>query len=259
VIGRWWRSLRQGRDARALRRRAIAEPLWRHCITALPFVASRPADELQRLRRLASLFLDSKEFSGAQGFEVSDEIALAVAVQACLPILELGLAQYDGFVGIVMHGDAVVARREVTDEHGVVHAYDEELAGEAMEGGPLMLSWADVLPQAEASPTPYNVVIHEFAHVLDMRDGQADGVPLLVSAAARRAWLDVLMPEYDRLRERVVCGHDTLLDPYAAEAPDEFFAVASEAFFVAPVALNDEHPALFALLASYYRQDPSRY
>ena len=259
MIGPWWRSLRQRRDARALRRRAIAEPLWQHCIAALPFVASRPADELQRLRRLASLFLDSKEFSGAQGFEVSDEIALAVAVQACLPILELGLAQYDGFVGIVMHGDAVVARREVTDEHGVVHAYDEELAGEAMEGGPLMLSWADVLPQAEASPTPYNVVIHEFAHVLDMRDGQADGVPVLTSAAARRAWLDVLMPEYDRLRERVVCGHDTVLDPYAAEAPDEFFAVASEAFFVAPAALKDEHPALFAMLASYYRQDPSRY
>jgi Mlc titration factor MtfA (ptsG expression regulator) len=162
-----------------------------------------------------------------------------------------------------MHADVVVARREVTDEHGIVHHYDEELAGEAMDGGPLMLSWADVLPtsdsDADGDAQAYNVVIHEFAHVLDMRDGSADGVPLLSDAAARRAWLDILMPAYDAFCERVVCGHDTLLDPYAAEAPDEFFAVASEAFFVAPRALKDEQPALYRLLGSYYRQDPAAY
>jgi MtfA peptidase len=253
--------LQRRREARALQRRAIADELWQACVVDLPFIAVRPAEQQQRLRRMASLFLDRKEFIGAQGFAVTDRIALAVAVQACLPVLELGIDQYDGFVGIVMHGDAVVASREVVDEHGVVHAYDEELAGEAMEGGPLMLSWADVLPSHEAGAqgTAYNVVIHEFAHVLDLRDGQADGIPLLESSAERRAWSEVLMPEYDRFCERVVCGYETVLDPYAAEAPDEFFAVASEAFFVTPQALKEEQPAMYRLLASYYRQDPSQF
>jgi Mlc titration factor MtfA (ptsG expression regulator) len=259
MIGSWWRALRRSREARALQRRAIPDDLWRDGLAALPFVAARPLDQQERLRRMASLFLDRKEFSGARGFVVTDRIALAVALQACLPVLELGIDQYDAFVGIVMHPDLVVASREVTDEHGIVHAYDEELAGEAMEGGPLMLSWADVLPDEPSAPGAYNVVIHEFAHVLDMRDGLADGVPLLASAADRRAWVDVLMPEYDAFCERVVCGHDTVLDPYAAEGPDEFFAVASEAFFVTPRALKEEQPALYRLLSSYYRQDPAQY
>jgi MtfA peptidase len=258
-MSRWWQALRRQREARALQRRAIPEALWSACVAALPFVAARPQDQRDRLRRLASLFLDRKEFSGAGGFVVSDEIALAVALQACVPVLELGLDAYDGFVGIVMHADAVLAPREAIDEHGIVHAYAEELAGEAMEGGPLMLSWADVLPDADAQAPAYNVVIHEFAHVLDLRDGRADGVPLLAGAAARRAWLAVLMPEYDRFCERVACGYETVLDPYAAQSPDEFFAVGSEAFFVAARELRDEQPALYRLLASYYRQDPALY
>lgn len=257
----WLQSLRRHREARALQRRAIADDLWHACLADLPFVAARPVDQQERLRRMASLFLDQKEFTGAQGFVVTDRIALAVALQACLPVLELGIDQYDSFIGIVVHADVVVAPREVMDEHGVVHAYDEELAGEAMEGGPLMLSWADVLPshEADAPDTAYNVVIHEFAHVLDLRDGQADGIPVLKSNAERRAWSEVLVPEYDRFCERVVCGYETVLDPYAAEAPDEFFAVASEAFFVTPRALKEEQPAMYRLLASYYKQDPAVY
>lgn len=241
-----------------MERRAIGDELWREVLAQLPFLADRTAGDLTRLRRMASLFLDRKEFSGAGGFIVDDATALSVAMQACLPVLELGIEQYDGFVGIVMHADAVVAEREFTDADGIVHRYDEVLAGEAMEGGPVMLSWADVRGVgAEGSSSAYNVVIHEFAHVLDMRDGQPDGVPLLASAAAREAWLAVLMPEYDRMRERVVCGYETVLDAYAAESPDEFFAVASEAFFVTPRELKEEQPALYRLLASYYRQDPA--
>jgi MtfA peptidase len=257
----WLQVLRRRREARALQRRAIADELWQACLAELPFIAARPAEQHERLRRMASLFLDRKEFVGAQGFVVTDRIALTVALQACLPVLELGLDQYDGFVGIVMHGDAVVAAREVMDEDGIVHAYDEELAGEAMEGGPLMLSWADVLPadEVDAPARAYNVVIHEFAHVLDLRDGQADGIPVLGSGAERRAWREVLVPEYDRFCERVVCGYDTVLDTYAAEAPDEFFAVASEAFFVTPQALKEEQPAMYRLLASFYKQDPELY
>ncbi|MBP6542718.1 MAG: zinc-dependent peptidase, partial [Piscinibacter sp.] len=217
----------------------------------------RPVDDLQRLRDLSTLFLADKEFAGMQGLEVDDGMAVAIAAQACLPILRLGLSQYDAFKGIVVHPDVVVARREVMDEDGVVHHYDEELSGEAMEGGPVMLSWRDVADAGDSAAWGYNVVIHEFAHVLDMRDGAPDGVPLLPDRAARERWLDVLEPQWQDFCARVDDGEDTLIDPYGAEAIDEFFAVASEVFFVNASALRAEHPQLYELLAGYYRQDPA--
>ena len=125
---------------------------------------------------MATLFLAEKEFSGARGLVVSDEMAVAIAAQACLPALALGLDWLDGFVGIVVHEDAVVARREVEDDDGVVHAYDEELSGEAMSGGPVMLAWRDVDEAGESAADGYNVVVHEFAHVIDMRGGVTAGV-----------------------------------------------------------------------------------
>lgn len=247
------------REAKVLARRAIPDPLWQLTLARLPFLAQRSDADLAELRRLASLFLDQKEFTGADGLVVDDAMAVCIAVQAVLPVLRVGLAPYDGFVGIVVHPDEVVARREVMDDDGVVHAYDEVLAGEAMEGGPVMLSWRDVADAGETAASGYNVVIHEFAHVLDMGDGAADGVPPLPSAQARRDWLAVLVPAYDRHGEQVVCGYDTLLDPYGAQGPEEFFAVASETFFVNPKELRAEHPDLYGLLARYFRQDPAAF
>ena len=146
-------------------------------------------ETLARLRTMASLFLDQKEFTGVGGFVVDDHMALSIAVQACLPILELGIEQYDGFVGIVVHADSVVAQRTSTDDDGIVHHYEEVLAGEAMEGGPVMLSWADAAshPGHSDIEPAFNVVVHEFAHVLDLRDGAADGVPLLAGRREHRA------------------------------------------------------------------------
>lgn len=247
------------REAKVLARRAIPDPLWQLTLARLPFLAQRSDADLAELRRLASLFLDQKEFTGADGLVVDDAMAVCIAVQAVLPVLRVGLAPYDGFVGIVVHPDEVVARREVMDDDGVVHAYDEVLTGEAMEGGPVMLSWRDVADAGETAASGYNVVIHEFAHVLDMGDGAADGVPPLPSAQARRDWLAVLVPAYDRHGEQVVCGYDTLLDPYGAQGPEEFFAVASETFFVNPKELRAEHPDLYGLLARYFRQDPAAF
>lgn len=247
------------REARVLAHRAIPDALWQLTLARLPFLAQRSDADLAELRRLATLFLDQKEFTGMDGLVVDDAMAVCIAAQAVLPVLRFGLAPYGGFVGIVVHPDEVVARREVTDDHGVVHAYDEVLAGEAMDGGPVMLSWRDVADAGETAASGYNVVIHEFAHVLDLGDGAADGVPPLPSAQARRDWLAVLMPAYDRLGEQVVCGYDTLLDPYGAQGPEEFFAVASETFFVNPNELRAEHPDLYGLLARYFRQDPAAF
>jgi Mlc titration factor MtfA (ptsG expression regulator) len=257
VLQRWRHAWRKRRDERTLRNRAIPDTLWQLTLARYPFLAQRSAADLAVLRDLATLFLAEKEFTGAQGFEVTDEIAVAVAAQACLPVLRLGLDGYRGFVGIVMHGDEVVARREVMDEDGVVHHYDETLTGEAMEGGPVMLSWRDVEASGETAEWGYNVVIHEFAHVLDMGDGLADGVPPLPDRAAREAWCAVIDAQFNEFCDRVDAGEDTLLDPYGAQSVDEFFAVASEVFFTAPADLAAEHPPLYELLAGYYRQDPA--
>ncbi|MBS0442838.1 MAG: zinc-dependent peptidase [Proteobacteria bacterium] len=254
MIAGWWR---RRRAARTLRRRAIPDALWALTLARYPFIARRSEADRQGLRELATLFLADKEFAGMQGLEVDDGMAVAIAAQACLPILRLGLAQYDAFKGIVVHPDIVVARREVMDEDGIVHHYDEELVGEAMEGGPVMLTWRDVADAGDSAAWGYNVVVHEFAHVLDMRDGASDGVPLLPDRAARERWLAVLVPEWDEFSVRVAVGEDTLIDPYGAEAIDEFFAVASELFFVDAATMRGEHPALYELLAGYYRQDPA--
>lgn len=254
---RWLARWRERREARAVQRRAIPDALWDLTIARLPFLHGRPASDLADLRRLASLFLDGKEFSGADGLVVDDAMALSIAVQACLPVLRFGLAPYAGFVGIVVHPGEVVARREVEDDDGVVHSYEEPLVGEAMRGGPMMLSWHDVDLAGAAAQSSYNVVIHEFAHVLDMMDGEADGVPPLPSTAERDAWIEVIDTDYERFCDRIERGEETVLDPYGAESVDEFFAVAAEAFFVNAKAMRAEHPGLYGMLARYFRQDPA--
>jgi Mlc titration factor MtfA (ptsG expression regulator) len=249
--------LKRWRTARTLERRAIPDPLWGSTLARFPFLAARPDEDLAELRAMSTLFLAEKEFTGAHGLRVDDTMAVAIAAQACLPVLKLGLAWYDSFVGIVVHADAVVAQRETVDDAGVVHHYEEELTGEAMHGGPVMLAWADVDDAGASAEVGYNVVIHEFAHVLDMRDGRADGVPPLPDRAAHEEWVRVLDAEYDAFCARVDAGDETLLDPYGAEAEEEFFAVATEAFFVAPTEFAAEHPRLYALFRGFYRQDPA--
>jgi Mlc titration factor MtfA (ptsG expression regulator) len=257
----WWRSplgrLGDWRERRALARRAIPDPLWELTLSRYPFVSRLPESDLAELRRLCSLFLDEKEFHGVGGLEVTDDMALAVAAQACLPVLRLGLDLYRGFVGIVMHHDEVVAQRSWMDEDGVVHEYDETLTGEALGGGPMMLTWADVRDAAEGADWAYNVVIHEFAHVIDMADGAADGVPPLPDLAARERWIDIIDPAYEAFCDLVDSGVDTIVDPYGAEAVEEFFAVSVEAFFVTSAPFKREMPEMYALLSDYFRQDPA--
>jgi MtfA peptidase len=250
----WWRRWRR---ARTLERRAIPDPLWQLTLARYPFLAARPGDKVATLREMATLFLAAKEFSGGGGLVVSDDMAVAIAAQACLPALELGLSWFDGFVGIVVHPDAVVARREHEDEIGVVHTYDEELSGEAMHGGPVMLAWRDVDEAGASAAEGYNVVVHEFAHVIDMRGGFTAGAETADRSSERGRWLRALVLEHERFARRVDRDEETFLDPYGADALEEFFAVGSEAFFVAPDTLIREQPRLYRLLAEIYRQDPA--
>ena len=247
-----WNWLQRRRNAPVL-----PDALWHATLAAYPFLAARPADDIARLRALSAEFLQRKEFHGARGLAITDEIALAIAAQAVLPVLHLGLDWYDDFVGIVVHRDEVVARRSVTDDDGVVHDYDEVLAGEAMEGGPVMLSWHDVALAGESTDTGYSVVIHEFIHKIDMRDGEPDGCPPLPSRAAREAWLAVLRPQYEQFREKVIVaerfgGEPPWLDDYGATSIDEFFAVACEGYFVNRAQFSAEFPALVPLFDGFF-------
>jgi MtfA peptidase len=262
MILRWARELfkrqRADREAQLLEARAIPDGLWLDTLRLFPFLRWRSVEQVERLRALATLFLARKEFSTTQGLALTDEMAVAIAAQACLPIIELGLATYDGFVGIVVSPDEVVAQREWMDEDGVVHTGEEVLAGEAMAGGPVLLSWRDASEAGWTAEDGYNVVIHEFAHVLDMSDGQdADGRPPLADRASESRWERVMGPAFDRHAHAVDQEAPTWLDPYAAQGPEEFFAVCCEAFFVAPNTLRTAEAAVYALLADYFRQDPA--
>jgi MtfA peptidase len=258
VWSRWRQAWQQRREDALVSRRAIPEDLWQLSVQRYPFIALRAHDELVRLRRLSTLFLNDKEFSGAQGMQIDDEVAVAVALQACLPILNLQLSRYRGFKGIVVHADEVLAQRVETDEDGVVHEYAEPLSGEAMQGGPVMLSWPDVAEAGETAAWAYNVVIHEFAHVLDMdRNALQSHLSTPELRAAHQRWLQDLTLEFEGFAHAVDCGVATLLDPYGAQSLQEFFAVASEAFFVQAAELQQTQGALYDLLRHYYQQDPA--
>ncbi|WKB52865.1 zinc-dependent peptidase [Eleftheria terrae] len=256
----WLHRWRRRQEERVLRERAIPDLLWQYTLACHPFLARRSEADLAELRRLTTLFLANKEFSGAGGFVITDEVAVAIAAQACVPILKLGLALYDRFVGIVVHSDQMVIRREEMDEHGVVHEYEDVLVGETAAGAvPVTLSWYDVAHADEAGEPGYNVVIHEFVHKIDLLDGEADGVPPLTPRSRRDAWAAMIDDEYLRFCARVDRGEDVFLDPYAAEAVDEFFAVSAEAFFVAPDEFRLEHPRLYTELQGLFLQDPAAY
>lgn len=252
----WWRQRRQ---ARVLQRRAIPDELWLDTLRDYPFLKHRPLADLQKLRELTALFLDRKEFSTAGGLALTDAMAVAIAAQACVPLLHLGLDWYDGFVGIVIHPDEVLVERSWTDEHGVVHEGQEVLAGEVMPGGPLMLSWHDVKLGGDAAHHGYNVVIHEFMHVIDQLNGPADGLPPQPSADAARHWHGVLNPAYEAHCRAVEREEATFLDPYGTHGLEEFFPVAAEAFFTSPLGLRQHHPEVYALFAAYFHQDPARH
>ena len=252
---------RSWRRKRILRRARIDDALWRRVVAGLPFLAGMTEAELARLRELALVFLHEKEMHGAGGLELTDEIRLAIAVQAVLPVLNLGLDPYEGWVGVVVYPSEFRVRRQELDEDGVMHEWDDELSGEAWPGGPVLLSWEDVTlgttaPDQGGEPG-YNVVIHEFAHKIDMLSGEADGYPAPHADMDPAAWTRTLESAYARFVGMVEREQETLLDPYAAEHPAEFFAVASEAFFTDPHALRKEFPALYDQLGLFYRQDPA--
>lgn len=270
LLGKGARPSRVERELQAIDPRQ-----WQAVLRGHHFLRGLSAEEDEALRRRVAWLLASKRFSGAHELPVTDEMMLSIAVQASLPILHLDPSVYEGWTEIIIYPGGFLVPRNDVDESGVVHQYVEEAAGEAWEGGPLILSWEDCGPGMRSE---INVVIHEFAHKLDLYQGDADGVPWLGRHApviTPRAWSRLLEATYKDFCARIdkveaaipsnvdpeshegQAWYNTLpLDTYAGTDLAEFFAVSSEAFFVNPAPLAGCYPEWYDLLARYYRQDP---
>lgn len=215
------------------------------------------AEEQRRLCDLVQLFVADKHWEGCNGLELTDEIRVTIAGQACLLVLELDHVLYANVETILVYPSTFVPRR--VEEHifalpGVEHPM-LPLLGEAHQRGPVILTWDAVRRSGRHPEIGHNVVYHEFAHKLDMMDGAVDGVPPLGDRSEYERWERVCKAEYERLRTLSDAGKEGVLDPYGSTDEAEFFAVVTEAFFDTPIELAEEYPALYEVLSAFYRQD----
>lgn len=250
---RWFRRLYV---AWLLRRHPIDDALWRSVADRLPLIERLSSVDMARLRKLTTLFLYQKKFSGAHGFEIMPEQRLVIALQAVLPILELGMERYLGWSEVIVYPDAFWVTREQQDASGVVHMQEQILSGESWSRGPVILSWSEVEQDLLNPHAGRNVVIHELAHKLDALNGRTNGMPPLHPDMEVSEWSGILSSAFSRLQLRLEADGRAPIDAYAATAPAEFFAVISEYFFTAPQILLDAYPRVYEQMSRYYRQQP---
>jgi Mlc titration factor MtfA (ptsG expression regulator) len=245
------------------RRQLLEQPFpagWDdHLARNVAIVGRLAPDDRARLRDLIQVFVAEKRWEGCGGLEMTDEIQVTIAAQACVLVLGRDHALFADVESILVYPETVVAppRRRGFFEAGVgpIDAHGAALHGQAFLRGPVILAWDDVLAGGRER-VKRNVVFHEFAHKIDMLDGTIDGTPPLAGRAARRTWAEVCSAAFLDLRARVEAGEPSFLDDYGATDEAEFFAVATEAYFTRPADLRRELPELHALLAELYRFDP---
>lgn len=263
----------------------IPGTLWADAIQRMPFMARLDDDELRRLQALTGRFLATHAINGASGFTVTNDIALCIAAQACLPVLNLTLDLYRDMASVIVYPSAFIVRHSEMDEAGVVHEWEAPMAGEALDaGGAVVLSWEDAQEDHEWDGGG-NLVIHEFVHKIDMGSGGANGCPPFLvefhQAISPADWTKVFSAAYHDFCRRVEAFERRLpahfdedndshleryaelaqalpMDPYGAENPAEFFAVASEAFFTRPTPLAAAYAQVLDMLEQYYRQKAIR-
>ncbi|MGD2139660.1 MAG: zinc-dependent peptidase [Burkholderiales bacterium] len=248
-------AYRAWRRRRILGKHSLDPLLWQRVSSRYSYVARLNETDRRRLRDLCVLFLHEKQISPVNGFELDADMRLSIAVQACILILNLGLDSYSDWVEVIVYPDEFMPRGEFRDEHGLVHTDPHAYAGQAWSRGPVILSWRSI--ETGSRHDGGNVVIHEFAHKLDMLNGSADGYPMLHREMNRETWARIFTHAYEDLRSRVVQGRERYLDEYATESPAEFFAVVSESFFEQPELLLRHYPDIYDQLAQFYRQNPA--
>ena len=243
---------------RILRKHAIPFTTWRQVISQIPLVEMRTNKEKARLRLMSTLFLHEKSFTGVNGLKITLEMGITIAVQACLEILYLGLNSFNGWIEIIVYPSAFIVKRSIVDEFGLVHQEANGLSGESWGKGPVILSWEDVKKDSYTLHSGHNIVIHEFAHKLDMLSGRANGQPPLTTDMPIEKWSSVLGDAYMTLANQINHHKHTYINNYAATNPAEFFAVCCEYFFTAPDILEKHCPDVYEQLKSYFKQDPKR-
>jgi len=232
---------------------------WRDILTdRVAYYSYQSEMEKAYLEELIQYFIAEKNFEGCGGLEITDEIKVVIAAEASLLVLGLPSFQYKDLKSVLVYPTTITLpeRRPGAFTEGLSIVPDRQaILGQAMLNGPVLLVWDAVVRDARHPERGHNVVYHEFAHILDMRDGTADGTPELQTTKLYRAWVEVCSKEYFRLQKRSAAGKKTLLDSYGAVHEAEFFAVATELFFDRPRQMRRERPELYEVLSAYYRQD----
>lgn len=242
---------------RILRRYPIPQHTWHSVTQQIVLLRRLNAVQLAHLRELTTWFLHSKSINGALGLEVTLAMRITVAAQACLLILNLDIDYFDNWVEVILYPGAFRVNHEQMDHNGLVHHESSDLTGESWLRGPVILSWEDVERDSYQAQPGHNVVLHEFAHKLDGRNGVTNGLPPLRRTMSQKSWAKDLSAAYDALCQQVAAGESTRINPYAATSPAEFFAVSSEYFFTAPDILKDCCPCVYKQLTLFYRQPVS--
>jgi len=242
-----------------LRRRWSPEPidpeLWSAVRGRLPWLAALDPARDARLAELTARFLHEKTITPLAGLALDPVQRALLAASCCLPLLEFGASGLRGWSQLLVYPEAFRVNRSHVDAAGVLHEGEDELIGEAWDAGPLILSWADVDADCQDPRAGLCVAVHEMAHKLDVLDGELDGTPPL-PGAWHRGWARDFQAAYDAFAERVDAGEEPAIDPYAAESPEEFFAVASEYHFSDPHLLRAQMPKVAAHLERFYGTSP---
>ncbi|MFV0445961.1 MAG: zinc-dependent peptidase [Planctomycetaceae bacterium] len=254
MLFRWWKNRR--------RRQILSQPFpaaWRERLDQLPLYRSLEAAQQERLRSLVQVFVAEKNWEGLEGVIVTEEMQVTIAALACLLLLErTDELDFDHVLSVLIYPDYFLARSGMPNEAGIVSEYREARSGEAWYRGPVILSWEDSWEDAHRIGRPGNVVLHEFAHQLDMVNGQlVDGTPPMRNQTEYDRWVRVMEREFETLRNRCRHRQPGVMDCYGCKNPAEFFAVATETYFELPFDLQEQHPDLFDVLREFYVLDPT--
>lgn len=254
------------RRRRRIRERPFPDEWCRTLRTNVPAYARLTPDQRRHAQGLIKVFLAEKRFEGAGGLEITDEIRVTIAAQACMLLLGLDIDQpYPGLRTVIVYPKAYFATSRNVGPGGIVTESVMARSGESWNnqtgwgyatGGPVVLAWDEVVKGAMDPTSGHNVVLHEFAHQLDGLATGMDGAPPLPSRSRYTTWAKVLTDEFKRLRRDIALRQPTELRAYGATSPPEFFAVATEAYFEKPERLKERHPDLFEELREFFGWTP---
>ena len=242
--------IKDWREQRILDNSEFNHADWMQAAKRIVILDRLNADEKSHLFDLATLFLADKSITGAHDFEMTDAVRQSIALQACLPILNLSLEWYAGWSSIIIYPGSYKSSSSTVDEFGIVHEGTQHRNGEAWLRGPVILSWKDAKHSGERDG--HNVVIHEFVHKLDMMNGRANGFPPMQPNMDPARWTKIMSRDFEDFQTHRKSG----LDRYGATNPAEFFAVLSEVFFETPQKLVDAYPDIYEIMVKFFRQEP---